>query len=413
MTRKGLNFLVAVVTTALLSVSAQAAETIKIAYTDPLSGPFAQVGDQNLAQMQYIIDYINSKGGALSRKFELLSFDNKSQPSEALIALKTITDQNVPIVMQCSGSNIAAALIDAVEKHNDRNPDNRVVYVNCGAVATELTNEKCSFWHFRFDAHVAMKSQMLVQALAPDEKKVYLLNQDYLFGQSVQRDVKTFLSKLRPDVQVVGDELIPLGKVKDFSSYITKIKSSGAQALITGNWGPDMSLLIKAGMDAGLPVKYYTLYAHLGGGPTAIGPAGDGKVIVIQAFNENIPVETGNAALENWTREFRATHDFDFYAAGFRTIFEFIQAGFNKASSTDPLKFAQALEGLTLTDMTGHEITMRKDDHQVLGAYFAAVFSKGVKYDSEKTGLGWKTLTTVEGKDLAQPTTCQMKRPTT
>ena len=243
--------LIATLTVIPLAISAQAAETIKIAYTDPLSGPFAQVGDQNLAQMQYIIDYINSKGGALGRKFELLSFDNKSQPSEALIALKTITDQNIPIVMQCSGSNIAAALIDAVEKHNDRNPDNRVVYVNCGAVATELTNEKCSFWHFRFDAHVAMKSQMLVQALAPDEKKVYLLNQDYLFGQSVQRDVKTFLSKLRPDVEVVGDELIPLGKVKDFSSYITKIKSSGAQALITGNWGPDMSLLIKAGMEAG------------------------------------------------------------------------------------------------------------------------------------------------------------------
>jgi branched-chain amino acid transport system substrate-binding protein len=141
MIRKALNYLVVVVTAALLSVSAHAAETIKIAYTDPLSGPFAQTGDQNLAQMQYIIDYINSKGGALGRKFELVSFDNKSQPSEALLALKTITDQNIPIVMQCAGSNIAAALIDAVEKHNARNPDNRVVYLNCGAVATELTNE--------------------------------------------------------------------------------------------------------------------------------------------------------------------------------------------------------------------------------------------------------------------------------
>jgi branched-chain amino acid transport system substrate-binding protein len=410
MTRYLLSLLIAALTV-LCAVSAQAAETIKIAYTDPLSGPFAQVGDQNLAQMQYIIDYINSKGGALGRKFELVSFDNKSQPSEALIALKTITDQNIPIVMQCSGSNIAAALIDAIEKHNSRNPDNRIVYINCGAVATELTNEKCSFWHFRFDAHVAMKSQMLVQALALEEKKVYLLNQDYLFGQSVQRDVKTFLSKLRPDIQVVGDELIPLGKVKDFSSYVTKIKASGAQALITGNWGPDMTLLIKAGMEAGLDVKYYTLYAHLGGGPTAIGPAGDGKVVVIQAFNENIAVETGNTALENWTQKFRETHDFDFYAAGFRTMFEFIQAGFNKAGTTDPSKFALALEGLTLTDMTGREITMRKDDHQLLPEYFAALFSKGVKYDSEKTGLGWKTLTTVEGKDLAQPTTCQMKRP--
>jgi len=411
MQRTILSSLLTAVTAMLASFSVQAAETIKIAYTDPLSGPFAQVGDQNLKQMQYVIDYINSKGGALGRKFELVSFDNKSQPAEALIALKTIADQNIPIVMQCSGSNISAALIDAIEKQNDRNPDNRVVYINCGAVATELTNEKCSFWHFRFDAHVGMKAAMLVRALAPEDKKVYLLNQDYLFGQSVQRDVKTFLAKYRPDVQMVGDELIPLGKVKDFSPYITKIKASGAQALITGNWGPDMSLLIKAGMEAGLNVKYYTLYAHLGGGPTAIGPAGDGKVYAIQAFNENIAVETGNTELEKWTSEFRASHDFDFYGAGFRTIFEFVQAAFNKAGSTDPVKIAEALEGMTMTDMAGHEVTMRKDDHQLLSEYFAAIFTKGVKYDSERTGLGWKTITTVEANDLAQPTTCQMKRP--
>ncbi len=221
--------------------------TIKVMYTDPLSGPFAQVGDQNLQQFKYIIDYINGRGGALGKKFELVSFDNKSQPSEALLALKSATDQNIPVIMQCSGSNIAAALIEGVDKHNERNPTNRIVYVNCGAVATELTNEKCSFWHFRMDAHVGMKAETMVRALPKDVTKVYLLNQDYLFGQSVQRDIKTFLGKLRPDVKIVGDELIPLGKVKDFSPYVTKVKASGAQALITGNWGPDMTLLIKAG----------------------------------------------------------------------------------------------------------------------------------------------------------------------
>ncbi|HYM01421.1 MAG TPA: branched-chain amino acid ABC transporter substrate-binding protein [Stellaceae bacterium] len=408
---RALGLLVAIVFAAT-GLDARAADTIKIAYTDPLSGPFAEVGDQNLKQMQYIIDYINAHGGALGKKFELVSFDNKSQPAEALIALKTIIDQNIPIVMQCSGSNIAAALIDAIDKNNTRNPDSRVVYINCGAVATELTNEKCSFWHFRFDAHAGQKAEILVRALPADVKQVYLLNQDYLFGQSLQRDVRTFLGKLRPDVQVVGDELIPLGKIKDFSPYITKIKAAGAQALITGNWGPDMSLLIKAGMDAGLDIKYYTLYAHLGGGPTAIGPRGDGKVFVAQAFNENVAVETGNKELEQWTSEFRKTHDFDFYGAGFRTIFEFIQAGFNKAGSTDPTKFAEALEGMKRTDMLGHELTMRRDDHQLIGEYFVGMFSKNVKYDSEKTGLGWKTVTTVEGKDIAQPTTCQMKRPT-
>ena len=391
---------------------ASAQGTIKVMYTDPLSGPFAQVGDQNLQQFKYIIDYINGRGGAIGRKFELVSFDNKSQPSEALLALKAATDQNIPIIMQCSGSNIAAALIEGVDKHNERNPTNRIVYVNCGAVATELTNEKCSYWHFRMDAHVGMKAETMVRALPKDVTKVYLLNQDYLFGQSVQRDIKTFLGKVRPDVKVVGDELIPLGKVKDFSPYITKIKASGAQALLTGNWGPDMTLLIKSGMDAGLDIRYYTMYAHLGGGATAIGPAGNGKVRSVMPFHENIAVETGKTDTEGWTRQFRSTHDFDFYAAGFRTLFEFIQAAMNKAGSADPVKFAAALEGLTITDLLGHQVTMRKADHQILSEYFVGVFTKGVKYDSEKTGLGWKTETTVLPKDLDQPNTCNMKRPT-
>src|SRR3974377_1729479 len=89
-----------------------AQETIKVAYTDPLSGPFAQVGDANLKEMHDIIDSIDSRGGALGKKFELVPFDNKSQPSDALIALKSATDQNMPFIMQCSGSNLAAALIE-------------------------------------------------------------------------------------------------------------------------------------------------------------------------------------------------------------------------------------------------------------------------------------------------------------
>jgi branched-chain amino acid transport system substrate-binding protein len=386
--------------------------TIKIAYTDPLSGPFAQVGDANLKQMQYILDYINSKGGALGKKFELVPFDNKSQPSDALIALKSATDQNMPFIMQCSGSNIAAALIEAVDKHNSRNPDSRIIYVNCGAVATELTNEKCSFWHFRFDANVAMKAEVMARSLPKEVTKVYLLNQDYLFGQSVQRDVKTFLAKLRPDVQVVGDELIPLGKVKDFAPYITKIKASGAQALITGNWGPDMNLLIKAGIDAGIDLRYYTMYAHIAGGAVAIGPGGDGKVRSVMSFNENVAPEIGNAEAEAWTKAFRDKYPFDFYAAGFRTIFEYLQAATNKAGAVDPFKIATAMEGMKHKDFLGFDTTMRKDDHQIVSEYFVGVFKKGVKYDSEKTGLGWATEATILAKDLEQPTTCKMNRPT-
>ncbi|MGQ3297640.1 branched-chain amino acid ABC transporter substrate-binding protein [Reyranella sp.] len=409
--RNGISILFGLVLAIAGMSAASAQQTIKVAYTDPLSGPFAQVGDANLKQMQYIIDFINAKGGALGKKFELVPFDNKSQPSDALIALKSATDQNMPFIMQCSGSNIAAALIDGVNKHNDRNPDNRIIYLNCGAVAPELTNEQCSFWHFRFDLHAAMKAEVMVRALPKDTTKVYLINQDYLFGQSVQRELKTYLAKLRPDVQIVGDELIPLGKIKDFSPYITKIKASGAQALMTGNWGPDMNLLIKAGIDAGADLRYYTFYAHLAGGPTAIGAAGENRVLSVMPFSENVSVETGNKEAEAFTKGFRDKHKFDFTSAGFRTIFEYLQAAVNKAGSLDATKIAYALEGMSIRDFLGFETTMRKADHQLIGEYFVGTFKKGVKYDAEGTGLGWATETTILAKDIDQPNSCKMKRP--
>ncbi len=160
-----------------------------------------------------------------------MPFDDKLQPAEALIALKNMTDQNIPFVMQCTGSNVGAALIDGVSKHNARNPDNRILYLNCGALATELTNEQCDFWQFRFAGSVEMRAAARIKSLPRSVKKVYLLNQDYLFGQSIQHDTKKWLAKLRPDIEIVGDELMPFGKVQDFSPYVTKIKASGAQSV--------------------------------------------------------------------------------------------------------------------------------------------------------------------------------------
>ena len=270
---------------------AAAEETIKLAYTDPFSGPFASGGDEFLKAFQFIIARKNAMGGALGRKFEIVPFDDKLQPAEALIALKNMTDQNIPFVMHCTGSNVGSALIDAVSKHNARNPDNRILYLNCGALATELTNEQCDFWHFRFAGSVDMRAAARIKSLPPDLKKVYLLNQDYLFGQSIQHDSKKWLAKLRPDIEIVGDELMPFGKVQDFTPYIAKIKASGAQSVITGNYNRDLNLLIKAAVDDGLNVRFDTFLAHLIGGPTAIGSAGENRLTSVMEFNGNVAVD--------------------------------------------------------------------------------------------------------------------------
>ncbi len=392
--------------------TAKAEDTVKIAYTSPLSGPFAQLGDTQLREFQYIIGDLNAHGGVLGRKFELVPFDNKSQVSDALISLQRATDQNMPFILQCSGSNIAAALIDGINKHNEYNPDNRILYLDCGAVATELTNEKCSFWHFRFDMNSSMKSEVLVRGLPKDLTKVYLLNQDFIAGQSMQHDFKTFLAKLRPDVQVVGEELIPFGKVKDFSPYITKIKASGAQALVTGNFGPDLNLLIKAGLETGADLKYYTFSAQFAGGPTAIGPRGDGKVISVMPFNENIAPQIGNKEADAFTKGFRDKYHLDFSdAVTFRTSLEYIQAAAQKVGSLDPTKIAFAMEDMQLKDFLGYDTVIRKADHQISMPYYTSTLTKGAQYDAENTGLGWVPTATVMAKDVDQPTSCAMKRP--
>jgi branched-chain amino acid transport system substrate-binding protein len=388
-----------------------AQETIKVAYIDPFSGPFASGGDEFLKVFAYILAKVNADGGALGKKFEIVPFDDKLQPAEALIALKSVTDQNIPFVMQCTGSNVGAALIDGVAKNNARNPDNRVLYLNCGALATELTNEQCDFWQFRFTGNVEMRAVARIKALPKDVTKVYLLNQDYLFGQSIQHDTKKWLAKLRPDIQIVGDELMPFGKVQDFSPYIAKIKASGAQSVITGNYNRDLNLLIKAAVDDGLNVRFDTYLAHLIGGPTAIGSAGEHRLSTITEFDPNVPVELKNPAAEAFTSGWRTSHDTDFSEVPFLTMFQMLAKAIDKAGSTDTLKVALALEDMKATDLVGAPVQMRKEDHQLLMPYYAASFTKDVKYDAEKTGLGWKTDFIASTEDLTLPTVCKMKRP--
>jgi branched-chain amino acid transport system substrate-binding protein len=402
-----LYFAIVIGAFALIGRPAVAEDTIKIGYIEALSGPFAPGGDAALKGFQYMLNRANAQGGALGMKFELVPFDDKFQPAEALIALKSITDQNIPFLLHCSGSNVGAALIDGIAKHNAREPDNRVLYLNCGALATELTNEKCNYWHFRFTGNVEMRAVARVKALPKSVTKVYLLNPDYLFGQSVQRDTRKWLEKLRPDVQIVGDELMPLGKVQDFSAYVGKIRASGAQSVITANFGRDLSLLVRESADEGLNIRFDAYLAQ--SGTAAIGSAGENRLSTVADFHSNVPVELNKPDAEALVSDWRSTHDTDVATTG--SLVEMLAKAINQAGSTDPLKVAQTLEGMKTTDVVGFPIEMRAEDHQLLMPYYASTFSKNVKYDAERTGFGWKTDFIASAADLTLPTTCKMTRP--
>ncbi|AVS62172.1 branched-chain amino acid ABC transporter substrate-binding protein [Paracidovorax avenae] len=385
-------------------------ETVKIAWLDPLSGLMAAVGTNQLKSFQFLAEEF-SKKNASGVKFEVIGIDNKLSPQETTSALRSAMDQGARYVVQGNGSGPALAIIDALEKHNARNPGKEVVYLNYAAVDPDLTNSKCSYWHFRLDADTSMKMEAMTTFMKdqPDIKKVYLINQNYAHGQQVSKYAKENLARKRPDVQIVGDDLHPLAQVRDFAPYIAKIKQSGADTVITGNWGSDLALLIKAANDAGLNnVNFYTYYGGVTGSPTAMGAAAAGRVYMVSYNHLNLPGDIGRVVAD-----YKKKFNDDMYTGAVYHAFAMLDAGFVKARSTDPVKVAQVLEGMKFNSFNG-EVEMRKSDHQLQQGLFVSKWEKAggkYPYDAENTGYTFVPVKYYEPYVASTPTSCQMKRP--
>ena len=399
---------------AFASASAFCAETFKVAFIGSLSGPFALQGEETLKNIQAAADLVNARGGVLGGSpIEILAFDNKGNPQESLIMLQKAIDEDIRYVI--SGvSNIAHAVTDAINKYNARHPESPVLFLDYGALDPALTESNCSFWHFRFEAHAEMQMHVLTEYMKQNAsiQKVYLINQDYAYGQSVSRASREMLSAKRPDIRIVGEDLIPLGKVKDFAPYVTKVRASGADSVLTGNWGNDLSLLIKASNESGLSATFYTLLAAYFGTPTGIAASKADRIQTLYAWTINAADAAWEKRLLDARKKYNAVSNLD-YLPAFRTM-EMLAGALKLAGNSDPVKVAYALEGLKYSGPSG-ESWMRADDHQMIAPIYVLRFAKqgqpGVRHDAEGTGYGWKTETIIEAKDAAPPVKCSMKRP--
>jgi len=384
-------------------------ETVRIAFMDPLSGPFANVGQNQLKSWQFIAERLSGSHNPAGVNFEVVGFDNKGSPQESLNTLKAAIDQGFRYITQGNGSGAALAISDAVEKYNERNPGKELVYLNYAAVDPALTNEKCNFWHFRLDADTTMKMEALTSFMKdqPKVKKVYVIGQNYSHGQQVLKFFKEDIKRKRPDVQVVGEDLHPIGQVKDFSPYVAKIKASGADSVVTGNWGQDLTLLVKAMNDAGLKIPMYTYYAGVTGTPTALAAGGDSEVYVVAYGHSNHTGELGQIGAD-----FKKKFNDDYYTFATYNGIELMGAAMAKAKSSDPVKVAKAMEGLSVKSFAG-DVTMRASDHQLQQTMYITKWQKAKKgeYSVENTGYTFVPIKQMDPYVSSTPTSCQMQRP--
>ncbi|MBO9652313.1 MAG: branched-chain amino acid ABC transporter substrate-binding protein [Variovorax sp.] len=404
---------------AIAPLQAQDAKPIRLALIESMSGPFANTGEAVFRNLLWAVERVNARGGVKlpggARFLQLDRYDSKGQNEEALSALRAAMDDGARIVLQGNSSATAAALIDAIDKNNERDPARRVLFLNYSAVDPILTNERCSFWHFRFDAHADMRVAALMEMMKDDKalKRVYLIGQDYSFGQSVLRESKRQLAELRPDVQIVGEELHPMGRVKDFAPYASKILASGAQAVITGNWGNDLTLLVKAAREAGFNGSFYTFYGNALGAPAAIGDAGIGRVIAVADWLPNVQTPQSEAFYQSFRARFPKPSD-DYVHMRMQLLIEALAQAIEKAGSVDTAAVARALENADVT-LAGQRGRMRAEDHQFQQTLVVGVMDKqgspGVKFDVEGSGYGFRVVKVIPAERAQMPTSCKMQRP--
>ena len=398
-----------------LSATAAFAEDIKIAFIDPLSGPFAATGTNGLHQFQFAADHlVNEQGGVLGgQTFEVVGFDNKISPKESLIQLQVAIDQGIRFIAQGNSSGVANALTEAINKHNRRNPDDRVLFLNYAAVDPALTNDKCNFWHFRFDANADIKMDALTDSIAANDdiKKVYIIGQDYSFGKAVSAAANRFLGEKRPDIEIVGDELHPIGKVKDFTPYSRKIVSSGAQAVITGNWGADMVGLGKSIIENGYTGPIYTYYAAGSGITAALGEAGKGSVRLAGEGQLNPPPSDAATA---YATAFKERHpDGNVDQSRIANVIGMLAQAIDAAGTADDVvKIAYELEGMEYDSIWGTKVMMRESDHQAIqNVHILEHTDEDITFAYDNSPYGVSVIKTVEMAAANSPTSCEMRRP--
>jgi branched-chain amino acid transport system substrate-binding protein len=343
---------------------AQQKEPIIFAQIDPFSGPFKDVGVEGSWGVEYAVDQINAKGGLLGRPVKLIKYDDQFRPDVAVrVARKAVLEDGAKVLFQLSSSAIALALSKVA-------PELKVVHVVANAEADEITGVDFQPNTFRVGMSTSMHSAILAQYFTQSQyKRFYLINMDYAFGHAVSDSFKKIFQKLKkPDQEIVGDDFHPVA-TKDFGPYISKALAAKPDVVITGNFGPDLTGVVKQGRALGLKAMIGTYYLDH---PIWLSQLGDAALNTMVGGNYTATVNTKSnqdfiKSYQAWFKKAHPNESPGYLAPNTSwTLGEgvlFIAEAIKKAGSTDADKIIKAMEGMSHDSAVGKQ-TMRACDHQ-------------------------------------------------
>ncbi|MFT3802379.1 MAG: ABC transporter substrate-binding protein [Burkholderiaceae bacterium] len=398
----------------LAGAAAHAQErTIKVGIVESLSGPQAASGQSIRTAVRYGIDRINAEGGWHGTKLELIEYDNQGTAAGAADKLRSAIAEGVRIVLHGASSAIGGQITEDVRKHNLRNPGKEVIYLSLGALALDLTGEKCHFHHFRLGPNSNVDIKALVGAMAQAKAlgpRVYVINQNYSAGVDMEA---AFVSEVRAaGATVVEKALHDVNKIQDFAPWVAKIKAANVDTVLTGNWSNDLLFLMKAAKASGLKARFGTLFLDQPGNIANAGESAEGH-FVAHSFN----VEA-NAAAEALGNDYKAkTGHYPVYlepTAMFGVAFlgEALKKVPADAKELNVNALGKALEQTRLSTPVG-EWSMRAADHQGLIPLVVSTVSPDARFKVDGSALGFRPVKIIPAQDAATAVqaNCRINRP--
>lgn len=339
----------------LISPFAIAADVVKLGVDEVRSGAFKSNGDRIIWGIKAAVKEANDAGGILGKKIELVIEDNQMKGEIAVQKLKKmILKDGCQIIIQGSSSGVGGAIAQQMPRY-------KKIYLDTCAEAIGITGKNFTPYTFRTCLNAGMHVKGLAQYFGKKgHKKVFLINQDYSWGYDVAEYYEKFIKMIAPDTQIVGKEFHKVFN-KDFAPYISKIQASGADYIISGNWGTDMTQLIVQSRNLGLKIPIGCCFLD---DDAVMAVARESAMGCIQANMYLLGVDTPKArAFEDTFHKSSGGKWPSFVIMeayiGTKMYFEAVK----KAGTFETEAVIKAFEGLTWEGPVG-TLTMRKEDHQ-------------------------------------------------
>ena len=224
---------------------AWSAETVKIGVLAPMTGPAAEDGLAVTRSVEMAAEMLNSKGGVLGKDIELVVYDDRADPQEAVgLAYKLIEQDQVVAVVGGSYSFPSRAVASIFQEEE-------IPFVAAYAIHPDVTAAGDYCFRNGFLGTVEGKANAYVAAKDLKAKTIALLYADTDFGRTLADGVRSYLGKSASHIPIVYEGTYPF-KEKDFSAYLSNIKKMNPDVVIASGYYFQTGPMLKQAREMGI-----------------------------------------------------------------------------------------------------------------------------------------------------------------